>query len=139
MVKIKIFSPGKTKEPWLQEAIQEYIKRLKPVAEIEWIHPKKESDLAPLVEKEKRWIALDPRGKEFTSEQFSKFIFQELESHGATINFVIGGAEGLPERLRKEPLISLSQMTFTHQATRWILLEQIYRAFEIEKGSTYHK
>lgn len=139
MVKIKIFSPGKTKESWLQEALQEYIKRLQQVAEIEWILPKKESDLVPLVTKEKRWIALDPQGKEFTSEQFSRFVFQELETNGATISFVIGGAEGLPPALRKEPLISLSRLTFTHQAARLILLEQIYRAFEIDKGSNYHK
>ena len=58
------------------------------------------------------------------------------------MTIVIGGAEGLPPALRnqdKHPMISLSPMTFTHQVVRLILIEQIYRAFEIEKGSRYHK
>lgn len=64
-----------------------------------------------------------------------------MEKEGAHLNFVIGGAEGLPPPILNNSLtqISLSPLTFTHQLTRLILLEQLYRAFEIQKGSQYHK
>ena len=57
------------------------------------------------------------------------------------MTFVIGGAEGIPPALKAKAkaLISLSRMTFTHQITRLILVEQVYRALEIERGSAYHK
>ena len=65
---------------------------------------------------------------------------QQLEKGGARITFAIGGAEGFSEEVKKSyPLISLSPLTFTHQMTRLILIEQIYRATEILKGSKYHK
>lgn len=139
MVKIRILSPGKTKELWLESALQEYIKRLKGRAEIELIHPKNDEHFLELALKEKRLIALDPEGKEFTSEAFSAYLMKEIEAGGATLAFAIGAAEGLPPPLKNFPLLSLSRLTFTHQFARLLLLEQIYRAFEIDKGSGYHK
>ena len=139
MVKIRIYSPGKTKEAWLEAALQEYIKRLRPKAEIELIHPKNDVQFIEMALKEKRLIALDPQGKELTSEAFSLYLFKEIELGGACLAFAIGAAEGLPEALKTFPLLSLSRMTFTHQFARLLLIEQIYRAFEIDKGSGYHK
>jgi len=57
------------------------------------------------------------------------------------VTFVIGGPEGLPEELRKagHPMMSLSPMTLTHQMTRLVFLEQIYRAVQIREGKPYHK
>jgi len=62
-------------------------------------------------------------------------------NQGSRIAFAIGGAEGLPPQIIKQAayILSLSPLTFTHQITRLILIEQIYRALEIEKGSQYHK
>jgi 23S rRNA (pseudouridine1915-N3)-methyltransferase len=139
MVKIRIYSPGKTKESWLDEALAEYLKRLKPVAQIEFIHPKTEKQFIEQALKERRLIALDPQGKTYSSEQFSSLLFDEIEKGGAEVAFAIGAAEGLPKELKSKQLLSLSLLTFTHQMVRLVLVEQIYRAFEIRKGSGYHK
>lgn len=141
MYKLKIFSIGKTKEPWLKQAIEEYSRRLGPILSIQWILAKDDPQLLTLLAKESSYIALDPNGKTFTSEDFSTWIIQTLEAESSRLSFVIGGAEGLPKEISKKAiaLISLSKLTFTHQLTRLILIEQLYRAFEIEKGTQYHK
>lgn len=140
MQKIKIISIGKTKEKWLQDAIFEYTKRLSPYLEIEFIWAKDNEHLIKILSLEKKIICLDPQGQEMDSETFSSFLHTSLIDGGARVTFVIGGAEGLPQILRKSfPLLSLSRLTFTHQCTRLLLIEQIYRAFEISKGTKYHK
>lgn len=140
MQKIKIISIGKTKEKWLQEAISEYTKRLSPYAQIESIWGKDDDHLLKLLINEKNIICLDPFGQEMNSEEFSQFLQASLLEGGSRLTFVIGGAEGLPLILRqKYPLLSLSKLTFTHQFARLLLIEQIYRAFEISKGTKYHK
>lgn len=140
MIRIKIISPGKIKESWLNEAIQEYIKRLTPIADFDLIFPKDEKTFAKLLSEEKNCIYLDPAGKTFTSEAFSTYFLKAVELGGSSITFAIGGAEGFPKGSGQgQPKLSLSPMTFTHQMTRLLLIEQIFRAFEIEKGTNYHK
>lgn len=141
MYKIKIYSVGKTKEPWLQAALQEYEERLRSSLSFEWILAKTSEQLKQFLEKEEKFLCLDPFAKQFSSEEFSSFLLKSLEAGGSRLAFVIGGAEGLPPELknRAQSLLSLSKMTFTHQVTRLILAEQIYRALEIAKGSGYHK
>lgn len=140
MYKLRIFSVGKTKEEWLELAIAEYLKRLQQVATIEFIWAKTDNQLLAMVEKATGVICLDAAGHMMESEKFSSFLIKQLEANGARLNFVIGGANGLPSALKtKYPLLSLSPMTFTHQMIRLILIEQIYRAIEIDKGSHYHK
>lgn len=139
-MRIKIFSIGKTKESWLDEAFDEYTKRLKSTVEIDCQWAKNDAQLAEWARKEKGVVCLDPAGTLYTSELFASFMTQQLERHGARLTLVIGGAEGLtPEIKALGPHISLSPLTFTHQMTRLILIEQIYRTFEIAKGSHYHK
>lgn len=139
-MKIKILSVGKTKESWLDEAFDEYIKRLKPVTEIECAWAKNDAQLLDWARKEKGVVCLDPRGALYTSEQFAAFLTQQIERNGARLTLIIGGAEGLTADIKElGPLISLSPLTFTHQITRLILIEQIYRSFEICKGTNYHK
>jgi 23S rRNA (pseudouridine1915-N3)-methyltransferase len=140
MLKLKILSIGKTKEEWLEEGLKEYIKRLKPSLSLETVWAKNDAHLIELCQKEPIAIGLDPQGQLLTSEQFSAFLSQCWEKGGSRLTIVIGGAEGLPSILKQQlMLISLSPMTFTHQLTRLILVEQIYRALEIRKGSRYHK
>lgn len=140
MNKLRILLIGKTKETWLDEALQEYIKRLKSILTIEFAWAKSDEHLVMLASKEPLFVCLDAAGKLMDSEQFSSFIMKKFEEGGSRLAIVIGGAEGLPETLRQHPLkISLSPMTFTHQIVRLILVEQVYRAFEIDKGSRYHK
>lgn len=140
MYKIRIFSIGKTKEAWLETAMREYIKRLQFTASIEFIWAKNNDHLMSLLEKEEKIICLDSSGLMLDSEKFSSYLIKQLQANGTRLSFVIGGAEGLPQPLKKNgSLISFSLMTFTHQMIRLILIEQIYRALEIDKGSSYHK
>ncbi|KAF3363351.1 Ribosomal RNA large subunit methyltransferase H [Chlamydiales bacterium STE3] len=139
MLKIRILSIGKTKEKWLEDALQEYLKRLSPVLTIDFLLFKNDTQLEIQASKENVLICLDPQGRLLSSEEFSQVLITSLERGGSKLSFVIGGAEGLPESLKKHPLISFSRMTFTHQICRLILVEQIYRAIELQKGSRYHK
>ncbi len=140
MYKIKIITIGKSKELWLEDALQEYFKRLKSQVEIDLVLAKNDLQLIAWSEKEPQVNCLDPHGKLMDSQNFSQLLLSELEKGGSRMTFIIGGAEGIPLLLKKQyPLVSLSLLTFTHQLTRLILVEQIYRALEIAKGSKYHK
>jgi 23S rRNA (pseudouridine1915-N3)-methyltransferase len=139
MLRIKIISVGKTKEAWLEAALEEYTKRLAPHLQLETLWVRNDEQLIALAQ-EAPYLALDPQGKELDSIAFSRFLFQQLEKQGSRLTFLIGGPEGLPAELKKGvQLISLSKLTFTHQITRLILAEQLYRAVEIDRGSPYHK
>jgi 23S rRNA (pseudouridine1915-N3)-methyltransferase len=139
-VKIEILSVGKTKEPWLQSALSEYEKRLSVWAPLSWTFVKNNDELLSKASQKKHPIALDPNGKEMTSEAFASFLQNELEQSGGRVTFLIGGPEGLPEAIRaRTPLVSLSKMTMTHQIARLMLAEQIYRASMILQKRPYHK
>jgi len=140
MLKLKILSIGKTKEKWLEEAFNEYLKRLQPTVQVDCQWAKDDPQLLEWALKEPAVLGLDPAGRLFTSEAFSNFLCQQWEIQGSRLTLVIGGAEGLPLAIKqKAQLISLSPLTFTHQMTRLILIEQVYRALEIQRGSHYHK
>lgn len=136
MFKVKVLSIGKCKEEWLSSALREYEKRLQGKMALDWIFVKTDEELCALSSKEP-YIALDPNGTLLSSEKWS----EKMVKLGLKLTFVIGGAEGLdPSILKRARFVwSLSPLTFTHQMTRLILLEQLYRAIEIEKGSSYHK
>lgn len=89
-------------------------------------------------------VCLDEGGSQMDSLAFSEFLFENLEHGGSRLTFVVGGAEGLPPGLKRNPpqggaKLSLSKMTLTHLWARALLAEQIYRASEIRRGSKYHK
>jgi 23S rRNA (pseudouridine1915-N3)-methyltransferase len=140
MLKIKVIAVGRPKEQWIESAISEYSQRLRGTMTVEWIWTASDAQQIKLVEQQNRVVCLDPQGKMLSSEEFSQFLFAELRQGGSSLCIVIGGAEGLPSVLRERyPLISFSRLTFTHQMVRLLLIEQLYRAVEIEKGSPYHK
>lgn len=141
MLKVKIITIGKLKEKWLKEALTEYEKRLTPVLAIDWVLTKDEKGLKQLLEKEKEYICLDCHGITMDSIDFSKNIFSLFEKGGSKLTFVIGGDTGISQNIKEKALLllSLSKLTFTHQIVRLIFIEQLYRAFEISKGSEYHK
>jgi 23S rRNA (pseudouridine1915-N3)-methyltransferase len=151
-INIRIVGRKSASEKWLEEACSMYQTRLKPSnLEVETTWHKDDDGIIKGVEsdysKGHGVVLLDPLGKPRTSEQFSNDIYNWLDQGGSRLSFVIGGAEGLPKELKDvEPpggarsnLLSLSSMTFTHQFARMLLIEQIYRASEIRKGSGYHK
>ena len=155
MMRITVISIGKLKESYWKEAEAEYLKRLSVFAKVEMIEHKEISfsekdNVESIKEKETEIIikslppssyiiALDPNGKNFTSEELSKN-FESLEQKNSHLTFIIGGPLGLHESIFKKTnlKLSLSTLTFTHQMTRVIILEQIYRAYMIKSGKSYH-
>jgi 23S rRNA (pseudouridine1915-N3)-methyltransferase len=137
--------------------IDDYLKRISRSIDIEFICIKEEKldekNKQEIIKKEetrileklknkKLVIALDKKGKQLSSVEFASFIKEHIEDRVVDeLCFVIGGAFGFSQEFlnKIQYKFSLSKMTFTHQMVRIILLEQIYRAFEILRGSKYHK
>lgn len=159
MIKVTLITLGRLKEKYLTAAVDEYKKRLSrycnlQIVEIEPVrlsdNPSRteidnaldrESELIlKKVPDNSTVISLCVEGKEFSSECFADKI-KEQSAYGKNIAFIIGSSYGLSERVKKgsDIRLSVSQMTFPHQLFRVMLLEQIYRAFKINEGSTYHK
>ena len=157
---ISIISIGKLKEKYLKQGIDEYLKRLSSYAKIEIMElpdekaPENLSDAEMLMVKEKEGIrilekisedthviALAIEGKMKSSEDLAKDL-DRLATYGKSkIAFVIGGSLGLSSEVlqRADEKLSFSKMTFPHQMMKLILLEQVYRAFRINRGEPYHK
>jgi 23S rRNA (pseudouridine1915-N3)-methyltransferase len=128
-------------EDWISAGCTEYEKRLKPIMHISTTFLKTDDELIDAATAAKgHIIALDEKGKQFTSPEFTDMFYSSIEKGGATVTFIIGCFAGLPPEIRnKYPLVSLSKLTWTHAMARLLLMEQIYRATEIRKGSKYHK
>jgi 23S rRNA (pseudouridine1915-N3)-methyltransferase len=159
-VNIMILAVGKLKEKYLKQGIDEYIKRLGPYAkvsvieipdepaserlsdaEIEAIKTAEGEKLLSKITQDTYVIALAIKGKALTSEAFAQEL-DNLATYGKSkVAFVIGGSNGLSnEVLRRANLkLSFSSFTYPHQLMRLILVEQIYRAFKINRGEPYHK
>ena len=145
---ISIICLGKTKEGYIRDGIQEFLKRLNGQVKIEEYAEEKGREVSENLKKEgdrlirhmqKGYgIALDERGKQMTSLEFAAFLKKhEMEQ----LVLVIGSAEGLSDAVRKEAkeTIAIGKMTWTHQMVRLLLLEQIYRGTCINKGIPYHR
>jgi 23S rRNA (pseudouridine1915-N3)-methyltransferase len=163
LVKIKVLAVGKTKEAWIKQGILHYLRLLRKYSRTEVIEIKEEKvtdskDLKGILDAEgeriierlKResgsgsWrlhIALDRSGREISSEGLAHFLKQEMNRGSSEFTFILGGPLGLSPRVLDSCRLklSLSRMTFTHEMSRIILLEQIYRALSILQGSDYHK
>lgn len=128
-------------EPWISDGCSEYEKRIMSNIDLQTVFLKSDDALIDYIPSLRGTIlALDETGKEFTSREFSNYFYKSLETGGAHTSIIIGGFSGLPLTIKnKYPLISIGKMTWTHQMARLLLLEQIYRAIEIRKGSSYHK
>lgn len=146
-MKITLVTIGKLKEKFLIDGVAEYLKRIKifaktevrEISECRTVEEEGEKLLAQ-VPKDSFLIVLDVAGSELTSEGLAEKI-SALNLRGISdITFLIGGAFGLSEDVRQAAnfRLSLSQMTFTHQMARLIIVEQIYRAFKIIRGEPYH-
>jgi len=119
---------------WAETACADYARRMPKGYEVERLALKDESRLRAAMPKGARLIALDERGREFTTAQFAKL----LQAPSA---FVIGGAEGLSDATKREAQITmrLSAMTLPHALAQLVLLEQIYRAATVLTGHPYHR
>ncbi|WP_195258950.1 23S rRNA (pseudouridine(1915)-N(3))-methyltransferase RlmH [Bacillus paralicheniformis] len=157
---ISIVAIGKLKEKYLKQGIDEYIKRLSAYAKVDIIElpdekaPENLSDQDMKIVKDKEGerilskisldahvIALAIEGKMKSSEELADNM-DRLATYGKSkVTFVIGGSLGLSDAVlkRANEKLSFSKMTFPHQLMRLILLEQVYRAFRINRGEPYHK
>ena len=159
MLNINILCIGKIKEKYLKDAIDEYSKRLSKYCKLSIIElpdekiPNKINDknaneiktkecsmLLNNIKKDSYIFCLDLSGKEFSSEEFSQEL-QKISMENSSLTFIIGGSLGLTKDLllKSNQKICFSKMTFPHQLIRVFLLEQIFRAFKISNGETYHR
>ena len=158
---IKIVAVGKIKERFYQDALAEYLKRMKAYNKVEIVEvpdekaPDKLSDkevdqikdkegekILAKIKEDSYVITLEIQGKALDSIEFARLIQKEkIEGAGRDLVFVIGGSNGLGTNIlkRSNKRISFGKMTYPHQLVRVILLEQIYRAHRIISGEPYHK
>jgi 23S rRNA (pseudouridine1915-N3)-methyltransferase len=146
-LKIKIGWIGKTKEPAIAALTEEYLKRISRYAPTEGVSLRDEAALIELCGRasgktgaKSTLVLMDSRGKEFSSEQFAKFVADYQDRNPLPIVFAIGGADGFSDATRAaaQQTFSLGKMTLAHELARVVLLEQLYRAFTILKGHPYH-
>ena len=156
---IRILAVGKIKEKYLTEGIREFVKRLGPFCRLETVEVDEERmpDAPSPAEKEKALaaegerllrkvppssylIVLDVVGPAVSSEELAQKIASLSTAGNGDITFIIGGAFGLSPAVAAaaRERLSFSRMTFTHQMIRLLLVEQIYRAFKINRGEKYH-
>jgi 23S rRNA (pseudouridine1915-N3)-methyltransferase len=147
-MKITLCWVGKTKDTHIQEGIKKYLTFLKSYASVEIVEIKEEKGTLPVEEIKTRegqrilrqindFILLDETGHEYTSREFAGFL-KSFDS--GTVRFVIGGCYGTSDAVHKKAkaMLSLSRLTLTHELSRLILLEQLYRAFTIIHNKKYH-
>lgn len=159
-MRIKIIAVGNLKEEYLKDAATEYRKRLGIYCKIEVVEVAEErlsdkasqKNIESCLKREEDYILqhisdteyviiMAIEGHMITSEELAMKISDLMVTGQSTITFVIGSSHGLSEGIKRRAnlSLSLSRMTFPHQLTRVILLEQIYRAFKINNNEPYHK
>lgn len=160
MQKITVLSVGKLKEEYWRQAEGEYLKRLGGFCDIHVIElpqaplPTEPSEgqiqaalaveaeqLLARIPKNAEVVSLCVEGKQRSSERLSELITHNADFGSGSMAFVIGGSFGLDERVKRcsDLRLSMSEMTFPHRLARIMLLEQLYRAYQIQRGTRYHK
>ena len=157
MLKITVIVVDHTRSPFLAEGELFYLNRLKNYARVEWIEVKPVKMTKGRPEQEIRnlegqalirkrapkdyLIALDRCGRPYESEEFARRLGKFMANASGGITFMVGGPLGISREALAEvdEILSLSKFTLTHEMSRVVLLEQIYRAFTILKGEKYHK
>ena len=152
-MKISVVAIGKIKEKYISDAIAEYAKRMSRYSDFKVIElpdapqgkspeEQKRIESEELMAKAKGFvIALDPRGKELSSEDFASLIQTKCNDGVSEFSLLIGGSHGHTDELRTKAdmVLSFGKMTFPHQLFRVMTCEQVYRAFTIINGTPYHK
>ena len=161
MIKINLITVGKLKEKYWRDACAEYAKRLSAFCDLQIVElaesrlsdspSQKEITIALeneakamsqyLERKQALNIAMCIEGRQFASATLADKLNDYFVSGYSTINFIIGSSFGISEQVKKQCQLklSMSEMTFPHQLARVMLLEQIYRCFQIQNHTKYHK
>lgn len=154
---LKFLFLGKTKESYLDQGITDFCSRLQRFVkvEIKIIKQKRKGGKEPEakikeetgrlllanISRSSFVVALDPGGRQLTSEKLAETLTSWENQGIKSVVFIIGGELGLSREVldKSDTVLSLSRMTFTHEMTRLLLLEQLYRAYTINTGTGYHK
>jgi 23S rRNA (pseudouridine1915-N3)-methyltransferase len=157
MLKMRIIVVDRTRLPFLKTGEGFYLDRLRKYVQVDWIavKPVKISQGRPVKEilaaegdriaqrlgQRDYLICLDKSGNHYDSERFAAWLNSLVDRGEQWVTFIIGGPLGLSKDIihRSREVLSLSQFTLTHEMSRLILLEQLYRAFTILRGEKYHK
>ena len=160
MLAIKLICVGKMREKFYIDAFEEYRKRLGACCRLECVElaeqrlserpsageiaaalEREGAEIAKNIPPDAYTVALCVEGQERSSEDLSRLLTERELSGKPKLCFLIGGSEGLSEEVKEkaEVRMSMSEMTFPHHLARIMLLEQLYRAFQIREGSRYHK
>ena len=156
-MKVYLLFVGKTRETYLREGIADFLGRLRRYIPVEVTIVRAEritrddqgarvmalesERVAAAVPREAHLVVLDRRGKQMSSETLARW-WQKLERQSCRkLCFTVGGVLGFTDQFRSkaQTLLSLSKMTYTHEMSRLILVEQLYRACTIMRGEKYHK
>lgn len=159
MLSVNIICVGKLKESYLRDAIDEYSKRMRTLCRLSIIELPEErssddpsaAEIGRVISAESERImqklgkgdyviAMCVEGRNISSEELSEKL-EDISMRSSTVDLIIGGSWGLSDELksRADFKLSMGKMTFPHQLCRVMLLEQVYRAFQISKGTKYHK
>lgn len=160
MQKITLISVGRLKDDFFKAAEKEYVKRLGGFCDLKIIEVNQQQlpsnptagqiesaltveaeEILSKIPKGSEIVSLCIEGKHYSSEALSEMIENNADIGSGSMTFIIGGSFGLSEVVKSKSKIklSMSKMTFPHRLARIMLLEQIYRAFQIQAGSRYHK
>ena len=155
-MKFQFWAIGKNHEPYVKEGVELFTKRISNYYAVEWnlipmpknaasfseseLKKKEGETITNLLQKEDYLVLLDENGKQINSEELAKFIRLRGNESIKNIVFLIGGAFGVSEEVKKRANYqwSFSKLVFPHQMVRLILAEQIYRACSINRNEKYH-
>ena len=152
---LRIVWVGRTQQPFVEQGIAFYRERIAPYQPLEIVEVRAAShsgrDPAQALRKEAEAILkrlepqeplvlLDERGREQTTREFAAWLGERLEASGRSLTFVVGGAFGVDESVRRraQTTLALSRLTLPHQLVRVVLLEQLYRVLSLRAGHGYH-
>ena len=160
MQNVTLICVGKLKEKYLRDACDEYSKRLNAFCKLNIIElnpyrlsdnpsqseisialNSESKDILAKIPNNSKVLAMCIEGKQMPSEKLSAMISQAGVEGYNSLTFIIGGSHGLSDSVKKRAdfHLSMSEMTFPHQLARVMLLEQIYRSYQISNGGKYHK
>lgn len=145
-VKLTLAWIGKTKEPAIQSLTDEYLRRIGRYTAAEGLSLRDEPALLQLANGARgkngksTLVLLDPRGKQYASEEFATFLGDYRDRNPLPLILAVGPADGFSDEAHRnaQHVISLGKMTLPHELARIVLLEQVYRAFTILQGHPYH-
>ncbi len=139
---VTLLAVGRLKEDYFKQAQAEYLKRLRPYCNLKVVEQKNDKALLAAIPERAQVYALDERGDQLSSKEFSDiFGQQEQFGGGVPIIFAIGGPDGHGDAVRKraDRLLAFGRATMAHRLIRLVLLEQIYRGYRILRGEPYHR